>query len=242
MRPSTGIRVGDAGHKGRGVFATKQFYPGDLIERAPLLIIEDYVDLIDTGIEEYWYDAGDDSCAVGLGYASLYNHSLRPNADYTIRTDEGIIDITAAREIRPKTEITINYTGDPESHRKLKFTRRPSGGEPEEPTKKSKRKKREIFHYIDASWGEDDVWVWCGTYDVAWTSIPGLVTCKKCKKFMLQEREKLRQWSPEMAEPVPRHTLLRLLGDIRDVCANGDNQYYAEVLREAIRVMTGRRR
>ena len=64
MRPSRGIRVGEAGRKGRGVFATKQFLAGDLIERAPIVIIDDPDDvevLQGTVVENYWYEIDEGS-------------------------------------------------------------------------------------------------------------------------------------------------------------------------------------
>ena len=236
MRPSRGIRVGEAGRKGRGVFATKQFLAGDLIERAPIVIIDDPDDvevLQGTVVENYWYEIDEGSCAIALGYSSLFNHSTRPNADYMVRPEEQIIDVTALREINPKTEITINYNGHPNNRRKILFKKSKAANLLYRPNLKT--------HYIDHSdWAEDE-WVWCGTYGVPWTSVPGLVTCKKCLKFMRDERHKLMMWTPNGAEPVPRHELLRLMGQTiehLDDC----NSFQAEVVREAVRVLRKRYR
>jgi hypothetical protein len=237
MRPSNGIRVGKAGRKGRGVFATKQFLPGDLIERAPIVIVydPDDVEVVQgTIIESYWYAVDESSCAIALGYASLFNHSVRPNAVYRVRSEEQIIDVTALREIKPRTEITINYNGDPNSRRKVKFKSKNYSTKVPAPDDKK-------VHYIDqGDWAEDE-WVWCGTYGVTWTSVPGLVTCKKCLKFMREQRHALMLWKPDGAEPVPRHELLRLLGQTVSHLEDC-NSFQAEVVREAVRVLRKRYR
>jgi SET domain-containing protein len=110
-----GIRVGSAGKLGRGVFATKQFYEGDLIEHAPIIVLGD--DIETTLIENYsvlgnyTYDYDGGRSCIALGFASLYNHSTRPNAFYEVLKE--CIQIVALRDIRPGTQIRVNYNGDP---------------------------------------------------------------------------------------------------------------------------------
>jgi len=109
------IRVGNAGKKGRGMFATVNIPKGSVIERSPYIYIpsKDFEDLQGTTIERYWfYVSGRDNKAnnaIGLGYTSLYNHSKKPNADWVILPRSKMIKVMALRDIRKGQEITINY-------------------------------------------------------------------------------------------------------------------------------------
>jgi len=126
VRPPRGIRVGNAGKKGRGVFATKDFLPDDLLERAPIIILDDEEEveaIEDTRIADYWYEYANNARALGLGFTSLYNHSRRPNATYSVRDDEPIIEIVAVRPIKSGAEITVNYNGDPRNKDRRAFER-----------------------------------------------------------------------------------------------------------------------
>lgn len=110
-----GIRVGGAGKIGRGVFATQDFQEGDVIEHSPILVINDvnastFIQLL-TPLGSYVYQYDEDTVCLALGYASLYNHSFRPNALYEVRDD--CILVTAFRDIKAGTQIKINYNGDP---------------------------------------------------------------------------------------------------------------------------------
>ncbi len=109
------IKVGNAGKKGRGVFAITNISKDSIIEKSPYIHIpsKDFEDLQETIIERYWfYVSGRDdraTCAIGLGYTSLYNHSKKPNADWIILPRSKMIKIIALRDIRKGQEITINY-------------------------------------------------------------------------------------------------------------------------------------
>lgn len=109
------IRVGNAGKKGRGIFATTNIPEGSIIEQSPYIHIpsKDFEYLQETIIERYWfYVSGRNdkaTCAIGLGYTSLYNHSKKPNADWIILPKSKTIKVMALRDIRKNQEITINY-------------------------------------------------------------------------------------------------------------------------------------
>ncbi len=186
MRPSRGIRVGSAGKRGRGVFAVKHFQSDDLIERAPLVVINarDVEVMEETGVSGYWYDYGGGKRAIGLGYTSLYNHSHRPNAVYTVRDEPDVIVIVALREIKPGTEIKVNYNGDPKDKAKLYFEDTAS--------------EDTGCHYEDAGGWGDEGWCWCGKNEKFRTDIPSLVTCKGCIEAMVDEKERLADWSPNL--------------------------------------------
>lgn len=116
------LRVGPSPGRGRGVFAAIDFCDGDLIERAPVIVIPGVEEelLERTALYNYifaWPPEPQGS-AIALGYGSIYNHARRANARYIKRPETGVIDFVATRDIGIGEEITINYNGD---------------GDPEEP-------------------------------------------------------------------------------------------------------------
>ena len=95
---------------GRGVFATRRIAIGEVIERCPMLIVDDErAEALTLGADGYVFGWGDGSTALALGYGSLYNHSYRPNAETLETTDELVI--TALIPIETGDEIFINYMG-----------------------------------------------------------------------------------------------------------------------------------
>ncbi|WP_367272377.1 SET domain-containing protein-lysine N-methyltransferase [Anabaena sp. 54] len=86
---------------------------GDLIETSPVIIIpKQQVKLITkTVLLNYYFGWHGESGAIGLGFASLFNHSYHPNAVYIKNFAKNIIDIVAYKYIREGQEITINYNG-----------------------------------------------------------------------------------------------------------------------------------
>jgi uncharacterized protein len=110
-----GLRIGSAGKLGRGVFATTEFRKDDLVELAPLLVVSDQREALIveqlTVLGSYCYDHGNGQICLALGYASLYNHSSRPNAVYTLHEDR--IEVRALRRIKAGTQVRVNYNGDP---------------------------------------------------------------------------------------------------------------------------------
>ena len=111
--------------RGRGVFAGVRFKAGELIERAPALVIpaDEWRHLEKTVLYNYSFSWGDEleHAALPGGYGSFYNHSYEPNAVYYKRLDDLFIDYTALRPIEVDEEITINYNGDPEDRGPLWF-------------------------------------------------------------------------------------------------------------------------
>jgi uncharacterized protein len=101
-----GLEVRAARH-GRGVFATRRFRTGELVERCPTVALPDS-DV--TGLlGDYVYNsvaAGD--VLLVLGYGMLYNHSPEPNVEY-VQEDPSTIDYLALRPIEAGEELTIDY-------------------------------------------------------------------------------------------------------------------------------------
>ena len=112
---SPSLRVAKSPRIGRGVFADKDFKPGELIESAQVIVIpaEQWPLLEKTELFNYGYAFGEDltEMAIALGFGSLYNHSYTPNARYLRRCREKTIDFLALRPIAAGEEITVNYNG-----------------------------------------------------------------------------------------------------------------------------------
>jgi hypothetical protein len=106
----------------RGVFAARQFNPGDVIEECPVLTVsEDQAPIIDeTDLYGFTFE-WKDGIAVALGYGSLYNHSWTPNARYDHDYDRDLVVYSAVTTIDRGTEITVNYSGDPDGRIELWF-------------------------------------------------------------------------------------------------------------------------
>lgn len=116
------LQVHEFPGKGRGVLAAEDICAGEIIERAPVLIIPahdreladktiafTYVFMWehDTVEEDLYKHTG--RSAIALGYVSLLNHSYTPNADFIRHIDERYIDLIANRNIAAGEEITIDY-------------------------------------------------------------------------------------------------------------------------------------
>ncbi|MBS1512489.1 MAG: SET domain-containing protein-lysine N-methyltransferase [Bacteroidetes bacterium] len=120
-----GIIVQPSPLHGRGVFAEKKFTPGAVIETAPVILMhaEDKEQLSATTLFHYYFVVGHAKypVALGLGYTSLYNHSNKANAVYSISIAKASITIKACKNILPGDEITLNYNGTPDDDAPVYF-------------------------------------------------------------------------------------------------------------------------
>lgn len=113
------IQVKNAGHKGRGVFAQKDFRKGQIIEICPALncLKSDWQFLSKTSISQYVFDWGDGTAALALGLGSLYNHSeTKPNAETEVCTKTRTITYRAIRKIKKGEEILFDYGYSPDGY------------------------------------------------------------------------------------------------------------------------------
>ena len=109
---------------GKGIFAAENIEKGEIIEIAPILVLE-FSDFIDTKwnlLFEYYFWL-DDFVVLALGYGSLYNHSQNPNCEYVINRDQKTIKFTATQRIIKDEEIYINYKGTSSKKAPLWFER-----------------------------------------------------------------------------------------------------------------------
>ena len=110
--------------KGRGVFAAKDFRQGELIECAPVLVIERPFKKLPPRLQHVVYhwqaltDGKEPGSALVYGYGSLYNHNNPANIRYQADTEQQAMVYVAARDIAKDEELTVNYNnagGEPVS-------------------------------------------------------------------------------------------------------------------------------
>lgn len=116
------LRVVSMGGKGRGVVADRDIAAGELVERAPVLIIPEKdraaVDPTNVGNHIFMWEHGTVAedlytrkgrAAVVLGFTSLINHSGTPNCDFIRYIEALALDLVAIRDIRAGEELTFDY-------------------------------------------------------------------------------------------------------------------------------------
>jgi SET domain-containing protein len=95
------------GRHGRGVFATRRFAKGDLVETCPTVEVPDsdvtgfLRDYVFTSVKER-------DIVLALGYGMLYNHSADPNLEY-VQEEPTAISFFAIKAVQPGDELTIDY-------------------------------------------------------------------------------------------------------------------------------------
>ena len=114
----TGLSVQSSPIHGLGVFTSLPLKKGELIERAPLILLEtaDKEYLRNTMLYHFYFVVNNQQtpAALGLGFSSLYNHSPQANSLYRISVKRQTLDIIAVRSIAAGEEITLNYNGRPD--------------------------------------------------------------------------------------------------------------------------------
>lgn len=121
-------------NKGRGIFAGEFIKKGDLIESAPVIVLpaDDslFTEESKSVLDNYLFswnpkhlkeEKGNGFGALALGYGSIYNHSYKPNAEYSQRLSKKTIDFIAIKDIEKDEEITVNYNKYPDSTAELWF-------------------------------------------------------------------------------------------------------------------------
>jgi len=117
MNQKPGLYITHSEGKGRGVFTSQPIDTGEVIEICPVLIIPklELPIIHKTVLHDYYFLWGDDlaECAIALGFGSIYNHELHPNANFILDIYNKTIDIEAIKPIEAGEEITLNYHGEP---------------------------------------------------------------------------------------------------------------------------------
>ena len=114
--PPKKIKLVDIQGKGRGVIATQDIKKDEIIEYCPIIFLSDKeVDFLEnkSDILKFYYlwQCTINKHCLMLGYGSLYNHSLNPNADidYNTEKSENHLLFQAIKDIKAGEEIVYDY-------------------------------------------------------------------------------------------------------------------------------------
>jgi SET domain-containing protein len=126
------IYLDKSGISGRGVFAARDYFPGEVIEICPVVLIPHKQEdgIVSSVLKDYIFTwPGPRQKMTGttwrgicivLGYGMLYNHSFRPNAKYDIDRKGLTVIFKARKPIKKGDEITHNYYWPTNQEKKLK--------------------------------------------------------------------------------------------------------------------------
>lgn len=113
------IKLGYSKIHGRGVFATEDIEPGELIERAPMVVLAHRMNYHkDPVIWSYMYTntCPCDECKkhgghflMILGYGQIYNHLDENNAHISFDLKGQVANINAIKKIKKGEEIFVSY-------------------------------------------------------------------------------------------------------------------------------------
>lgn len=117
------VAVRDLRGRGRGIVAIRAFRAGEVVERAPVIVVPRAVvaPLRGTLLDDYWFWWDEANVACALGWASLYNHACPANAAFRCEPAARVLEIRAVRDIAAGEELTLNYHGEPEDARPVWF-------------------------------------------------------------------------------------------------------------------------
>ena len=100
--------------RGRGVFAEREFFAGEIVETAPVILLNSGYANLPPEIKAYVFNWGA-LCGVGkahalaLGYGGLYNHDNPACLRYEADSENISLKFIATRNIASAEELTINY-------------------------------------------------------------------------------------------------------------------------------------
>ena len=105
---------------GRGVFAGRDFEPGETVEAAPVVLLDLKTQPFPAAVRRLAFNWSKTHVALALGFGSLYNHSDQPNLIFKRDVENLTITFSTLREIEPGEQLTISYDyiGPGESPRK----------------------------------------------------------------------------------------------------------------------------
>lgn len=94
---------------GRGVYAGLDFDAGQVVEIAPVVLLDLNTQPFPRQIRRMLYNWSETQVALALGYGSLYNHSDQPNLGFFREISKQIIIFRAVRKIEAGDQLTISY-------------------------------------------------------------------------------------------------------------------------------------
>lgn len=99
--------------EGRGVFAERRFARGEVIEKAPVLVVpQEQLADIERGELASYCCAWGEGQAFAFGFAHLYSHCDSPNAALIKRIEALTIEVVALRDIGAGEKIVVDSNAD----------------------------------------------------------------------------------------------------------------------------------
>jgi SET domain-containing protein len=103
--------------KGRGVFASRKFKKGELVEECAVVVVRAQLSDLPLELQRVVYDweflaKVRRSLAFALGFGSLYNHDDPANMRYEADREKRTLRFITVREIDADEELTINYSAE----------------------------------------------------------------------------------------------------------------------------------
>ena len=109
LKTKTGLEIKKVRGKGRGVFATKLYTEGAVVEVCPVITVLNNRD-VRSNLNYYVYAWGKNRSALVGGCGSIYNHSNKPNAAVEMDYKTMTLTVMALRRIGSGDEIQFNYS------------------------------------------------------------------------------------------------------------------------------------
>jgi hypothetical protein len=93
---------------GKGVFATRDFRKGEVVEEAPIMTAPS--GRWGTALKDYLFtDTDATKNVLVLGYGAMYNHADKPNLEYEMGDGDDTFRYVATRAIKAGEELLISY-------------------------------------------------------------------------------------------------------------------------------------
>ncbi|RXK42053.1 hypothetical protein M231_00775 [Tremella mesenterica] len=150
-----GLKMIKTVDRGRGIFATRDIVVGTVLEKSPVLVLSmkewEEGKMNSSLLGEYAFSWNNGGMAIGLGMASLFNHSSTPNVNYIRSFPESTITFSTSRPVKEGDELCICYNAD---ESKLWFI--PSSTIPNEPTYNDVQTHQPEESAFDALFMDDD--------------------------------------------------------------------------------------
>jgi len=116
FNPPTKINIRFIEKKGLGVFATQKILKGETIEECPVFFLGKNDSPQSEHFKNYRFsypkERSGDETVLAWGYGSLFNHDIKPNADWEEHPKWMGFKFFALRDIEKDEEITISYGGE----------------------------------------------------------------------------------------------------------------------------------
>jgi SET domain-containing protein len=101
--------IGHSNIGSRGVFANRDYKPGEVLEVCPCIKQES--EHLTGIIADYLFHFNETESLIAFGYCSMYNHLDDPNAEWEV-INENQVKIVVVKNIKKGEEIFVSYGDD----------------------------------------------------------------------------------------------------------------------------------